>query len=97
MQRDSNRKIALERIEILFNNANEIKDNSLADRYIYLARKIAMRYNIKIPSKLKRKYCHSCYNYFYPARYKVRTNPKNKAIEYTCLNCKKITRFGYKK
>jgi len=84
----------LERIEILFEEAK--KNQEYADRYVFLARKLAMRYNIKIPAKLKRKYCHHCYKYFYPKRYKVRTNPKNKAIEYTCKVCQNITRFGYR-
>ena len=88
------KKIGLERIEILFKEAEQ--NEEYADRYVFLARKIAMRYNIKIPEKLKRKYCHHCYKYFYPKRYKVRTNSKTKAVEYTCQVCQNITRFGYR-
>lgn len=92
--KNSVKRIGLERIEILFEEAK--KNQEYADRYVFLARKLAMRYNIKIPRNLKRKYCHHCYKYFYPKRYKVRTNPKNKAIEYTCQVCQNVTRFGYR-
>lgn len=88
------KKIGLERIEILFKEAE--KNNDYSDRYVFLARKIAMRYNIKIPGALKRKYCHHCYKYFNLKRYKVRTNSKTKAVEYTCQVCQNITRFGYR-
>jgi ribonuclease P protein subunit RPR2 len=96
MQRDSNRKIALERIDILFELAEKAEDK-LADRYVYLARKIAMRYNLKFPRSLKQKFCHHCYIYFKPKRVTVRTSTKNKAIEYTCSECDKITRYGYQR
>jgi len=90
----SSKKIGLERIEILFKEANH--NEEYADRYVFLARKIAMRYNLKIPAKFKRKYCHHCYKYFYPKRYKVRTNSEIKAVEYTCQVCQNVTRFGYR-
>ncbi len=94
MQRDSNRKIALERIEILFELA-EKAENKLADRYVYLARKIAMRFNLKLLKSLKQKFCHHCYIYFKPDRVTVRTNAKNKVVEHTCSSCGKVTRYGY--
>ena len=96
MQRDSNRKIALERIEILFKLAEKSEDK-LSDRYIYLARKISMRYNLKLPKSLKQKFCHHCYIYFKPDRITVRTNAKNRAIEYSCSVCSKVTRYGYQR
>ena len=92
--KNSSKKIGLERIEILFKEAE--RNEEYANRYVFLARKLAMRYNIKIPSKLKRKYCHHCYKYFNPKQYKVRTNSKTKAIEYTCQVCQNVTRFGYR-
>ncbi len=92
--KNSVKQIGLERIKILFKEAE--KNKEYADRYVFLARKLAMRYNIKLSAKFKRKYCHNCYKYFYPERYKVRTNPKNKAVEYTCQLCQKVTRFGYR-
>jgi len=89
-------RIAKERILILFEQA-ELRPKK-ADRYVYLARKIAMKYNLSIPPKLKRKFCHKCYHFFHGAQdYSVRTNPKNKAVEYKCKKCGGITRYGYSK
>ncbi|MBU2564846.1 MAG: ribonuclease P protein component 4, partial [Candidatus Thermoplasmatota archaeon] len=31
-----------------------------ADRYVELARKIGMRYNVSIPAKYKRRFCKHC-------------------------------------
>ena len=86
-------KIAKERINILFREAK--KRPYKGTRYVYLARKIAKRYNLKIPKLLKRTYCHHCYHYFTSENVRIRTNPKTKCVEYHCLDCKKITRYGY--
>ena len=45
--RDSNKKIVNERIKILFEEAE--KNSDYSNRYVYLARKLSMRYNVKIP------------------------------------------------
>jgi len=89
-------KIAKERIDILFREA-ELAEQKLANRYVFLARKLAMKYNIKLPSEYKRKYCHKCYAYLVPGEnVKVRTNSKTQTVDYTC-DCGHINRFGYSK
>ena len=88
--------IAKERIDILFKQAK--RNPKYASRYVFLARKIGMRYAVKLKPEYKRKFCHHCYHYFIPGKnVTVRTNPKTKSIEYYCKDCKKITRYGYKK
>lgn len=92
------RKIAQERVEILFSLAQEeaMKGNKeWADRYVKLARRIAMRCNISISRKHKRKFCKYCYSYLFPDRARVRTNPKKKRVEIKCLNCKEKIFFPY--
>ena len=59
-------------------------NEKMADRYVYLARKISMKNKVRIPSELKRRFCKYCYCY-------LRRNKKG--IVYTCLNCKKQMRF----
>ena len=88
---------ALERIHVLFEQATEQfpKDSKLADRYVILARKIAMKYKIKIPSKLKRQYCKHCYSYLMPGANSV-IRLTGKTISYYCKKCKKYSRVGYK-
>lgn len=93
-------KIARERIDILFREAETIFSESpkLANRYIFIARKIAMKYNLKIPRELKRRFCHKCYSYLMPGENaKVRTNPKTQAVEWTCGDCGAVNRYGYSK
>lgn len=89
-------RIARERIRILFEQA-DIRPRK-ADRYVFLARKMAMKYNLRIPPNLKRKFCHKCYHYFHGSKdYTVRTNPQTKAVEYKCKKCNGLTRYGYSK
>ena len=90
-------KIAIERINILFNQArkNFSLDPTLSNRYVRLARKIAMRYKVNIESKYKRQYCKHCHTYFMPPK-TCRVRTKNGKLIYYCLNCKKFSRFMYK-
>jgi|SRR3989344_1444091 len=89
---------ALEKIRILFNEAREQfnKNPSLSDRYIYLARKIAMRFNIRMPRELKRRFCKHCYSYLVPNK-NCRVRIHKSRVVYYCFNCKKFMRFMLKK
>ncbi len=92
------KQIALERIKILFEQAEKIakEDPSLANRYVYLARKISMKAKVRIPRELKRRFCKHCYVYFIPGvNYRVRIQ-RGKVVYY-CFNCKKYMRFPYVK
>ena len=57
------KKIASERINILFRLASEEfkKHPERSNRYVELARKIGMRYNVRIPKLLKRRFCKKCH------------------------------------
>ena len=88
-------KIAAERIEILFKEAEKAfkKNPERSNRYIGIARKISMKTKTKIPSELKRKFCKNCKKYLMPGvNLRVRMS-KGKVI-YNCLNCGKIMRFS---
>jgi ribonuclease P protein subunit RPR2 len=85
------RQIALERIKILLERAQKMKneDYELARRYVELARRIATRYRIRIPKELKMTFCKKC---LYPYRSdKVRIRVRKSRVIITCLNC------GYEK
>ncbi len=90
-------KIAKERIDILFKEAEKMvkKDKKLANRYVYLARKIAMRYNLKLPRKYKRRFCKYCYAYLYPGITSEHRIKKGK-INIKCFACNKTTHIPYK-
>ncbi|MAF36237.1 ribonuclease P [archaeon] len=95
MRSDSVKKIALERIKTLFEQAETTNDLKLSNRYVFLARKLAMKANISMPRVYKRRYCKHCYNYFIPNKTcQVRTT-KKKIVSYLCLKCNKRTRIPY--
>lgn len=90
------REIAIERILELFKQAElRFKQNpELSDRYIEIARKISMKYKVKIPKELKKRYCKHCHKYLVPgANSRIRLT-KQKVVYY-CSNCKKYMRFPY--
>ena len=89
--------LALERIKNMFRLAQQSfkKYPERANRYIHIARKIAMKTRTKIPPVLKKKYCKHCYKFLQPGiNCRVRTRD-SKAIYY-CFNCRKYMRFPLK-
>ena len=62
------KQIAAERINELFRQADiRFKSNpALSDRYVEIARKIAMKYKVRIPRELKRRFCKHCHKYIVP-------------------------------
>ena len=105
LRRDKKResRIAKERVFYLIKRAEEWKniDYKLARRYVELARKIAMRYRVRIPKELKATYCKSCLYPYEAGRFRARIRKKRVII--TCLNCGYerripiVTRSGNKK
>ncbi|MBS3102256.1 ribonuclease P [Candidatus Woesearchaeota archaeon] len=96
-KRKEHQKIARERVEVLFRQAKEMfrEDSSLSDRYVQLARKITMKYKVKIPSSLKRKFCKHCHKFLVPSvNCRIRVQ-RGKAVYY-CLSCKRFMRIPYK-
>jgi ribonuclease P protein subunit RPR2 len=94
------RKIAIERIRILFDLAKDRLHDypDLAQRYAELARKIAMKMRVKIPPEYKRLICKHCKKFILPGRTcRVRLQPKREPhIVITCLLCGGITRIPIK-
>lgn len=92
-KQDYEKKIAMERIEILFREAASA-DAKRAKRYMQLAKKIGMRYNVRL-GRLKRKFCKYCYSYFTSANSETRL--KKGTINIKCLSCNNVKRIRYKK
>ena len=90
-------KIAKERIAILFDEARTIAgdDKKLANRYVELARRIGMRYNVRLPGELKKHVCKKCKSYLAPST--ARFSTKNKILRIQCLACKRINRYPLRK
>ena len=91
------KSIAKSRIIRLFMLAEEYALSnrlSLSNRYVFLARKLSMRYLVPIPRKYKRRFCKHCYNYFLPGNNcRVRIQ-RSRVITY-CNNCKKYSRIPF--
>jgi len=90
------KKIAAERIEKLFSEAEkQFKiDSGLSDRYVHIARRMAMKYKISLPSYLKRRVCRKCHKFLVPGS-NARVRLKDGMVTYYCLSCKHYMRFPY--
>ncbi len=92
-------QIAKERIEILFSLADkEFKHHpERSRRYVELARKIGLRYNVRLSKDKKREFCKNCDTLLKPGiTSQVRLDKKTKSIRVICLNCRKVYRYPYK-
>ncbi|MEM4472767.1 MAG: ribonuclease P [Archaeoglobaceae archaeon] len=92
-EKEKERKIAFERISYLLERAEKFKmiDYELARRYVELARKISMKYRVRIPKKYKLTFCKKCLYPYRSDRFRVRIHKSSVII--TCLNCSNIRRF----
>lgn len=63
-----------------------------ADKYVEIARKKAMKVNLRFTSVQRRKICKHCYKYLVPGR-NARVRIHDSKIIYHCDNCKKFTRI----
>ncbi len=88
------KEIAFERIKILFEEAKKAKSQKLADRYVELARRIAMKARLRMPREFKRRFCKHCHSYFVLGK-NIRIRLRGKKVIYYCLRCKKYMRFPY--
>jgi ribonuclease P protein subunit RPR2 len=88
------RKEVLQIVKNLFNEAKLQfnKNPSLSNKYVRLARKAAMKVNLKFPRELKRRFCKHCYYYLVPGK-NSRVRIHKSRVIYYCFNCKKYMRF----
>ena len=76
-------------VETLFLLA-KTAEQKLADRYVFLARKLASRNRISL-RQYNRVHCRKCSTYFTSKTLRVRMRPKT--VVYTCLKCGEIKRI----
>jgi ribonuclease P protein subunit RPR2 len=89
LPRQHTSEIAKERIEILVKGALKEKDKALAARQAYQAKKIAMRFRIRLPYVARQLFCKKCKAFIVPGRSaRVRVGrAKTRAVRITCLRC----------
>ncbi|MFC1723188.1 ribonuclease P protein component 4 [Nanoarchaeota archaeon] len=87
------RALAMEHMKDMFERAKNAgwEKKSLANRYVTLARKIAMKLKLRIPSEYKRLYCKHCYKFLMPGK-NLRVRVHESRVIYYCLECKKFWR-----
>lgn len=68
-------------------------DMPLARRQAALARKVALRFNVRFDYSLKRFTCHGCKGLLVPGvNARVRLSKERKALVVTCLDCGRVNR-----
>ncbi len=95
------KQIASQRVQTLFHLANKTykQDPQLAQRYVTLARKIAMAAKIRLPRQYRLQICRHCKSFIVSgmnsrARIQQHREPH---VVITCLNCGKHTRIPLSK
>lgn len=87
-------RAAQERITVLFTLAEEESRGAPSpypDRYLRLARRIGMRYNLRVPPEFRSLYCRRCSTYWVEGR-TVRTRLRGGKRTQTCLKCGAVRR-----
>jgi len=86
--------IVSQRIDRLFDIASSdfAADSARSDRYVAHARRLAMRYRVRLGKTHKMQFCRNCGAYFvYGINARVRV--KNKRTVITCLRCNDVRRY----
>lgn len=98
---DSRKQIALQRIRVLFQLAKEVvhEDPRLAQRYVKVARRIAMAVRVRLPKEYRRLICRHCKSFILPGvSCRVRTQTRREPhLVITCFTCGKHTRIPLRK
>jgi ribonuclease P protein subunit RPR2 len=94
--KQATKKIALERVYILINNAisNARSNPVLSQRQASLARRISTHYRIKMPYELRINFCKQCKNFIVPGiNSRIRLGRTHlKSIRITCNFCENTYR-----
>ena len=88
--------IALERMEILLNHAEEefALHPERSHRYVEMAWKIATKYNLKIPSSWRGRFCKNCHRFLKPGS-NCQIRLQDSMVNIKCLECGEIMRKPY--
>src|SRR5256885_14474640 len=95
--RGMERRIALERMTTLFHLAEREalqRHAGRARRYVELARRIGMRYNVRVPAPFKRSFCKKCFAFLLPS-VTARIRVGEGRVVVTCGACGAVQRYPY--
>ena len=93
------KKTVSERIERLMSQAKKIFPDhpERSRRYIEMAKKLAMRYNVRLSPEQKSMFCKECLTLRTTETSTVRTSPTQKSVITTCKHCGNVSRKPYRK
>jgi ribonuclease P protein subunit RPR2 len=94
---ESWQRIAKERMQILLMQAEREFEGhpERAKRYVRLAKKIGMRYNVRLKG-VKSKFCSKCFAPLKPGvNCRVRARKDKQSVVVTCLACGSVSRHPY--
>ncbi|MEM2210751.1 MAG: RNase P subunit [Nitrososphaerales archaeon] len=84
------KELAKQRVDILLKNALKYAtiNMDLAQRQAQIARRICMKYNIRLPYEKKQLFCKGCKKLIIPGlNARVRLSKKIKSVVITCMEC----------
>ena len=99
------RDIARERVDILFSKARGAAHGpgtggAFSRRYVFVARRLAMRIREPLPLEYRRASCKACNEILIPgltSRVRLQGSGRNAHVAVTCLQCGRITRYHTKR
>lgn len=97
--RGMERRIAAERMATLFRLAEAEalhRRSGRARRYIELARRIGMRYNVRVPAPFKRSFCKKCFAFLLPS-VSARVRVGRGRVIVSCNACGAVQRYPYRR
>jgi ribonuclease P protein subunit RPR2 len=86
------RDLAIEHVQKLFEQAEGCKDAAMANRYMQLARRISLKFKLRLPSPLRRRVCKHCHHYLRPG-VNCRVRVERGRVITLCLDCRHIMRY----
>ncbi len=88
MKKSVIKQIAMQRVKVLINRALYSKDE-FSDHHIVIAKKIILKYKLRIPFEYKLLFCKNCKNFIIPGRdSSIRVGRSTtKALRITCKLC----------
>lgn len=93
------RAVARERIAGLFGRASRAAGEGrpdLAQRYVGLARRIGMRYLVRLPREFRIRHCRRCSAYWVPG-VNCRLRLRGGKVVATCRDCGAVRRWPYRR
>ena len=95
--RKEQQRQALSEITDILSKAKEVFDKNpdLSHKYAKKARRMALKYKLKLPLILKRRICKSCHAFLVPGK-NLRVRTTRGHVTYYCLECRHFMRVRYK-